>query len=145
MAKIIAIRAFEDNFAITLDAPVDGIVVVKKDSMGNILETARDKKDTISLNAKHLRMMLYNDNAEIALIRAARESGFESRHVVAMLLNATCDIDAILHVAGEVDGEFVYEHDKYSYNLKNFKLSDRAQKMIDNAIAKMYDATDLFN
>ena len=145
MAKIIAIRAFDDNFAITLDSPIEGLVVTKRDALGNVLETAKGQKDTISINAKYLRMMLYNDNVKIALIRSARETSFESRHMIAFLLNAECDVEAVFHAAGEVEEDFVYEHDKYSYKLSHFVLSAPAEAMVDAAIAKMYDADSLFD
>ena len=144
MAKIIAVRVFDENVVLTLDAPIEGIVVTKRDAFGNIEATEKGERDSITLNAKHLRMMLYQGDARIALIRSARETPFESRHIVAFLLNAQCDITPTFHSAGEIDGEFVYEHDRYTYQLSNFVFSKEAEGMIQAALVKMYSADDLF-
>ena len=52
MTKTVTTSTFDENVSITLDAPVARPVVTKRDTLGNVLETAKSEKTTISVNVR---------------------------------------------------------------------------------------------
>ena len=143
--KIVATSEMENRVAITLSEAVDGIKAMSRGALGNPTDFQKVKTNVIYISFRDLSRQLMEQSSIIAAIRSMRGSSFEYRQLAAFLLNAEAEIVAVEHTAGEVVGDYTYEHDGFTYEVKNIVFSEGTKQMLQEANKRFYSVDNLFD
>lgn len=116
------------NVQLTLNAEFDGFKIVN-----GVATTA--KVNTISFPRSVIIAQLCECNDDIALYRAMCDRSFGQKEFGGILFGATITVERILHAAGEVVNDYVFQRDCYSTQITSVHLSTKATTLLDKAIS----------
>lgn len=114
------------NVQLTLNAEFDGFKIVD-----GVATTT--KVNTISFPRSVITAQLCDCNDDIALYRAMCDHSFGQREFGGILFGATITFERVLHAAGEVVDDYVFQRDCYSTQITSVRLSTKAITLLDKA------------
>ena len=135
VANVKAVKVFDNDVEITIDKEVDNFVQ-ERDENGKALgfETMKVQKvNVIRMNRSVLTAQLCELSDDIALYRSVVDRSLEQRDFAVILFKAQLKFNHQLRKANEEVNGYTFVHDKYSDDLLEVKLGERAMAQIDNA------------
>lgn len=121
------------NVQIGFEKPIKGFA---KQKDGSYVE---GDVDHVSIFRSRFTAQLCQCSDDIAMYRATLDRAFNQHDLGVILFNAELKLNRELHKAGEVLGEgddaIALDRDCYTTDIVGIKLSNRASRCLDNAIA----------
>ena len=130
--KVKNIRLYTDEtvskVTITFEGQIPGIIRTESGEFihGNV--------DHISMSRSAFTAQVCDANSDIALFRACCERPFTQKELAILFLGSTMKFNAAPVVAGEVINDMAAEHDFYTTDITDVKLTTRAEDQLNAAL-----------
>lgn len=129
--KVKNIRLYTDEtvskVTITFDEKIPGII---KTDAG---EFVHGDVDHISMKRNAFTAQVCDANPDIALLRACRETPFTQKDLAILFMNSVMKFNSTPVSAGELIDDAAAEHDFYSIDITDVRLSPRAEQQLNAA------------